>query len=140
MPDSELCEFDGRLYAIIVRANFREDGVHFVTPDDAPQQVGHHYYARGKVILPHAHQPLDVNVRRFQEVLVIKSGKLAVDFYGDDRRTVGSRLLSAGDVIVLCEGGHGFTVIEDLAMIEIKQGPFLGEAAVARFEPAGISA
>jgi hypothetical protein len=45
--------------------------------------------------------------------------------------------LEAGDVILLVSGGHGFEVIEEVEMIEVKQGPYLGEHDKTRFT--GIS-
>ena len=38
-----------------------------------------------------------------------------------------SRVLEGGDTILLAGGGHGFEVLEDLAMIEVKQGPYAGD-------------
>lgn len=72
-----------------------------------------------------------------QEVLLIKKGVLRVDFYGDDKVYRFSDLLYVGDVILLASGGHGFQVIEDVEMIEVKQGPYSGEQDKTRFE--GVS-
>ncbi|MCI8705025.1 MAG: hypothetical protein HFE60_12315, partial [Anaerotignum sp.] len=32
--------------------------------------------------------------------------------------------LEAGDAILLASGGHGFKVLEEVEMIEVKQGPY----------------
>jgi mannose-6-phosphate isomerase-like protein (cupin superfamily) len=69
-----------------------------------------------------------------QEVLVIKKGKLRVDFYDEYEEYLESRILGAGDVILLVSGGHGFKVLEELEMIEIKQGPYAGDADKVRFQ------
>ncbi len=42
-----------------------------------------------------------------------------------------------GDVILLATGGHGFEVIEEIEMIEVKQGPYAGQEDKTRFS--GIS-
>ncbi|HSW61451.1 MAG TPA: hypothetical protein VLJ60_11665, partial [bacterium] len=68
-----------------------------------------------------------------QEVLVMRKGKLRVDFYDNERNYLESRILEAGDVILLASGGHGFEVIEDVEMIEVKQGPYAGENDKTRF-------
>ena len=34
------------------------------------------------------------------------------------------RILLSDDVIILFKGGHGFDVLEDCKIIEIKQGPY----------------
>ena len=43
-------------------------------------------------------------------------------------------MLEAGDVVLLIEGGHGFEVMEDVEMIEVKQGPYAGEQDKTRFK------
>ena len=45
-----------------------------------------------------------------------------------------SHLLEAGDIILLAAGGHGFEVIEEVEMVEIKQGPYLGDRDKVRFQ------
>jgi hypothetical protein len=45
-----------------------------------------------------------------------------------------SRILSSGDVLLLAFGGHGFQMLEDCEVIEVKQGPYSGELDKTRFE------
>ena len=44
-------------------------------------------------------------------------------------------------VILLIAGGHGFEVLEDVEMIEVKQGPYVGEGDKTRFVgvPSGLT-
>jgi hypothetical protein len=37
-------------------------------------------------------------------------------------------------VVLLIEGGHGFEVMEDVEMIEVKQGPYGGDQDKTRFK------
>ncbi|HVD61867.1 MAG TPA: hypothetical protein VNC11_13425, partial [Gemmatimonadaceae bacterium] len=92
----------------------------------------------GKTIDPHVHNPVSRNVHYTQEVLFIKRGKIRVDFYDNDRNYIESRILEGGDVILLATGGHGFEVLEEIEMIEVKQGPYFGDQDKTRFD--GISA
>ena len=73
------------------------------------------------------------NVVLTQEVLFIKSGRMRVDFYDDYEDYLESIILEAGDVILLVSGGHGFTVLDEVEMVEVKQGPYSGEADKKRF-------
>jgi hypothetical protein len=73
-------------------------------------------------------------VRFTQEVLFIRKGVLRVDFYNNDKSYLESRMLHGGDTILLATGGHGFEVIEEVEMIEVKQGPYAGEADKTRFQ------
>jgi mannose-6-phosphate isomerase-like protein (cupin superfamily) len=124
----------GRLLALIVSGRFREPGIHFFTPADFSQQLAYMEHPAGKLIAPHVHNPVSRGVRYTQEVLFIRKGRLRVDFYDHQQCYLRSRVLEADDVILLIEGGHGFEVMEDVEMIEVKQGPYAGEQDKTRFE------
>ena len=36
-------------------------------------------------------------------------------------------------MVLLIQGGHGFQVLEELEMIEVKQGPYVGNKDKTRF-------
>jgi mannose-6-phosphate isomerase-like protein (cupin superfamily) len=126
---------DGQVLAIIVRSSFREPGIHFFTPNDLSQQLAYMAHPSGKVIAPHVHNPVPREVHYTQEVLFLRKGKLRVDFYSAERQYLESRVLAAGDVILLADGGHGFEALEDIEMFEVKQGPYAGNADKTRFDP-----
>ena len=65
--------------------------------------------------------------------MFIKSGKARVDFYDDDQNYLESRILHKGDVLLLAYGGHGFQMLEPTEIIEVKQGPYTGDADKTRF-------
>ena len=127
-----------QLLALIVFHRFNQPGIHFFTPNELSQQLAYMRHPIGKVIQPHVHNPVIREVTHTQEVLFIKSGKLRVDFYNDQQEYLDSRILEAGDVILLVTGGHGFEVLEEIEMIEVKQGPYVGEQDKTRF--VGITA
>jgi len=83
--------------------------------------------------MPHVHNKVQREVFFTQEVLIIKKGKLRVDFYDDDQKYLESHILRDGDVVLLVQGGHGFQVLEELEMIEVKQGPYVGNKDKTRF-------
>jgi mannose-6-phosphate isomerase-like protein (cupin superfamily) len=131
-------EHDGQLLALIIRAQYREEGIHFFTPENFSQQLGFMKYSAGHVIEAHEHRSVAREVIYTQEVLVIRKGRLRADFYTTDQAYVESCELTANDVVLLISGGHGFEVIEPLEMLEIRQGPYLKDKDKIRFE--GISA
>ncbi len=124
-----------RTLAILLRAGYRRDGIQFFTPDAFSQQLAYMNRPQGYVIPPHVHNPVAREVQFTKEVLFIKSGRVRVDFYDDDRVYLESRILVQGDVLLLAYGGHGFEMLEPTEMIEVKQGPYAGEADKTRFEP-----
>lgn len=123
-----------KLLAIILKNDYCADGVDFITSNELSQQVAYMHHPVGKQILPHVHNIVQRSVIMTQEVLFIKKGKLRVDFYDDYQDYLESTILLAGDVILLISGGHGFEVLEELEMIEVKQGPYAGEQDKTRFE------
>lgn len=119
--------------AIIIRAGFNAPGIHFFTEGGMSQQLGFMRHPAGHAIEPHVHNPVAREVQFTQEALFIRKGCLRIDFYDDSRGYLQSRILDAGDVILLIEGGHGFEVLEEVEMIEVKQGPYVGEHDKTRF-------
>ena len=124
---------DGQLCAILLTAAYDEPGIRFFTQDDYSQQLASMSYPAGKVIPAHTHNPVRREVFYTQEALFIRKGKVRVDFYSQQREYRKSRMLGRGDVILLIAGGHGFEVIEELNMVEVKQGPYAGEMDKTRF-------
>lgn len=122
------------LIALIIRSQFKEDGITFFTESSLSQQLAFMKHPQGKLIQSHIHQLHMRYVEYTQEVLVIRHGRLRVDLYAANKSYIGSKILEPGDVILLAAGGHGFEVLEDLEMFEIKQGPFVGIEDKVRFE------
>ena len=127
-----------RLLCMILRSNYYSDGIEFFTPNDFSQQLGYMNRPKGYIIPPHVHNPVPREVQFTKEVLLIKSGKLRVDFYNDDQVYLESRIVNTGDVLLLAYGGHGFEMIEKSEIIEVKQGPYAGEEDKTRFTPVDI--
>jgi hypothetical protein len=132
-PDTTISGFEmieqiidhDQMIAVIISRKFNLPGAHFFTPGELSQQLAYMRYPIGKIIHPHIHQPIAREIHYTQEVLLIKRGKLRVDFYDTQQEYIKSRVLGAGDVILLASGGHGFEVLEEIEMIEVKQGPYI---------------
>ncbi len=129
----EEIKLNDEILAIIIYNSFSKEGVHFFTPNDFSQQLAYMKHPKGKIIQPHVHNPVQREVHFTKEVLFIKKGKLRVDFFDDCQNYLKSRILESGDIILLSSGGHGFEVIEEIEMIEVKQGPYAGEQDKTRF-------
>lgn len=129
------------LLALILSATYREEGIHFFTPDTFSQQLGYMNRPQGYEIPPHDHNPVARTIEWTQEVLFIKSGKVRLDIYAPQTRDyLESHILNAGDVVLLAHGGHGLTMLEQSEIIEVKQGPYAGEADKTRFTPIAAEA
>lgn len=124
-----------QLLAIIIRNDFRADGIEFFTPDNFSQQLAYMCRPAGYVIAPHVHNPVPRQVSFTKEVIFVKSGKVRVDFYDESQSYLESRILLAGDVVLLAFGGHGFEMLDTSELVEVKQGPYAGGLDKIRFEP-----
>jgi mannose-6-phosphate isomerase-like protein (cupin superfamily) len=124
---------DGNLCAVIIPAEYDCPGIQFFTDNKYSQQLASMSYQPGKIIPAHTHNPVRREVFYTQETLFVRKGKVRVDFYSETHEYRSSRVLGPGDVILLISGGHGFEVLEDLNMIEVKQGPYAGEMDKTRF-------
>lgn len=122
-----------QIIAMIIRADHHGSGAEFITPEDFSQQVAYMNHPEGYRIAPHLHQALPRRITRTQEVLVIRSGRVKVDYFTEDRSYLSSSVIESGDVLLLASGGHGFTMLEQTEMIEVKQGPYAGDRDKVRF-------
>ena len=91
--------------------------------------------AKDYVIAPHVHNVVPRTVELTQEVLIIQRGKVRVDYYDDNKNYLESRIAYEGDIVYLGYGGHGFKMLEDSEIVEVKQGPYCGANDKVRFEP-----
>ena len=123
-----------KICAIILRSGYKNiDVIDFFTCPEDTLQLGYMHRSKGHKITPHIHKPVARTVELTNEVLFIKSGKVKVTFYDDSRSASSHTVLSRGDVILLNQHGHGFEMLEDSEIIEVKQGPYVGEGDKIRF-------
>src|SRR3989338_1804827 len=124
---------DGESDAIVFYHQPIASGVHFYVENDRSLQVGKQLRRKGEEVNPHRHLP--VNIQRnetLEEVLYIEKGKVKITFYDDQWEKNDSRILTRGDMILLIKGGHGFEMLEETVMVEVKQGPYNPAATVRR--------
>lgn len=121
--------------AYIVRADLEPTQTTFLTPGTFGQEMGLIVYGAGQHIQPHAHLPVTREVHGTTECVMVRKGRCIVDFYDDARSLILSRELALGDVVLLLGGGHGFRMLEDTVLFEVKQGPYMGDRDKQRFDP-----
>lgn len=113
--------------AIVIRHYATAEGVCFLTPPDYPFQIGLLGHEAGNRIRAHIHPPVERCTDKLMEYLLVQSGSVRVHVYGDDGTLVRIVTLGTGDSILLAGGGHGFDILEDTQMVEVKQGPYVGQ-------------
>jgi hypothetical protein len=50
-----------------------------------------------------------------------------VDLYDQAKRLGRTVILEPGDAILFASGGHAIEVLEDAQILEVKQGPYIGQ-------------
>lgn len=123
-----------KLVAILIKNNYSASGIKFFTPDEFPQQIAFMNHKENTVIQAHIHNIAERQISITQETLIIKKGKVRLDLYTDEKEYIESCILEAGDIVFLASGGHGLKCLEDIEMIEVKQGPYLKENDKVRFK------
>jgi hypothetical protein len=121
--------------SLIIRSSFTQEGIRFFTPDDYSQQLAYMNRPKGYVIKPHIHNMVKRKVELTQEVLVVRTGRIRIDFYDNDQNYLESKIVNEGDIIMLAHGGHGLEMLEESQIIEIKQGPYSEVLDKTRFDP-----
>jgi hypothetical protein len=129
----ELIHYQGHSLAYIIRAAYLPECTTFLTPPEFKQQVGFVVYPAGGEIARHFHLPLERHLVGTAEVILVKKGSCLLDIYNDERELVATRELHPGDLMLMVGGGHGFRMLEDTVLLEIKQGPYTNVVEKERF-------
>ncbi len=117
-------KYKKRLLAMIVNErSFFKPGVNFVTPNNLSLQLGFIRHKSNTYIKPHTHKNYLRKIKKTTEILLIKNGSIRVDFYSK-KKYLFSKLVGKNKILILLEGSHGFKIIKNCSIIEIKQGPF----------------
>ena len=116
--------FKKEIYAIILRKKYKSSGIKFFTPNKFSQQLAYMKRPTGYIIQPHIHKKIKKEIKLTQEVLFIRSGKVKVEFFDHKKKFIKSKILKEGDIILLSKGGHGFKILKECEIIEVKQGPY----------------
>jgi hypothetical protein len=129
-----ITDSEGLLLAIAISHEHQPPDTEFMTTSDLPMQLGFIKYLAEGTIQPHIHLPIERHLIGTGEVLVVRSGKMEALLFDGDRRLVKKKIMTEGDILVLIGGGHGFRMLEDTVLMEVKQGPYTGLQEKERFD------
>ena len=127
--------YKNKLFALIVRGKFRKKkGINFFTPKNSTQQFGYMKHNKNHIIEPHRHNKRLTRILNTTEVILLLKGILRVDFYDDKKKYLFSKIIKEKDIIMTVHGGHGFKVLKNVEMVEVKQGPYSLEKDKIKFD------
>lgn len=118
---------DGTLIAIFVLPTFEKEGANFISEQAFPLQLGVGIYRQGVNIKPHIHLKKKSIISEIHEVVHIEKGRAIVDLYDTVGKYIKSIETPMGTTILFVAGGHGFRMLEDTKLVEVKQGPYSGK-------------
>tara|TARA_B100000212_G_scaffold341090_1_gene323284 strand:+ start:7718 stop:8125 length:408 start_codon:yes stop_codon:yes gene_type:complete len=134
LENIENISINGDHCALILRSNYSDNGIKFFTDNESPLQLGYMNRPKNYKIKPHIHIEAERKIKMTHEVLFIKSGKVKITFYDKKKIPKKETILEKGDVILLTNNAHGFEMLEDCEIIEVKQGPYMGDLDKERFD------
>ena len=114
-----------KLLALIVRGQYRKKkGITFFTPNNSTQQFGYMKHDKKYTIKPHVHKKRLTKIYYTTEVILLLKGVVRVDFYTQSKKYLFSKIIKEKDIIMLVSGGHGFKILKNAEILEVKQGPY----------------
>jgi hypothetical protein len=123
---------DGVTLALVVKKQHVQT-MNFVTEENFPLQLGINRYSKGSKIRPHVHNRIKRVIDLSQEMVYLEKGRAKVCFYDERGKEVGCEILQSGDLVFFVSGGHGFDILAETKIIEVKQGPFHGTEKEKKF-------
>lgn len=103
-------------------------GLNFFSEDAEFIQVGvWGHYEKDKELKAHIHNRIERTADRTYEALYIIKGAIEATIYDLVENPVDTIQVKQGEILVLLESGHGYTIKEeDTTVLEVKNGPYLG--------------
>lgn len=123
-----------KILAIHIPVEYESNDIEFYTPNYFSQQLAYMKRPQNYQIQPHIHNDIKREILKTTETLFIKSGKVKVNFYNKKKEYLKSIIIKTGDILLLADGGHGFEMLEESEIIEVKQGPYAGDSDKERFD------
>jgi hypothetical protein len=113
-------------FGFIIYKDYKSNQTSFFTDPKLPLQFAYMTFNKDENIMPHEHNVFTREVSNTNEVLIVKSGSIRVNFF-NKKVKVHHEIINKGDIIFLQDGGHSFDFLEDSEIFEVKNGPYFGE-------------
>ncbi len=120
---------DGKRVLALIYKNVRAPkGARFLTPISYPLQVGLHEYTKKRTAPLHQHPDFKYPVNTTQEFIYVEKGTVTATITNKRWKIIETHVLKRGDFILTIDGGHAYTFSRGSRVIEVKQGPYPGDA------------
>lgn len=129
---------DGKILARhILQEDIKPGLISFSNDNEFLQVVAWGHYEKGKYLQDHWHNEFERSAARTYEAVYIVKGAIEARIYDLDLVPVETLTVKQGEILILLESAHGYTILEDdTTVLEIKNGPFMGvEKDKTKFQP-----
>ena len=120
---------NGKTYALFICGRPQIDGaVKFFTQPADEFQLGVIERPKAYEVKAHAHPERKAVIQGTAEFLYVEKGTIRITVFDEQWKELGQQAVSSGDFLLFLAGGHALTMLEDTRLIEVKQGPYPGDA------------
>lgn len=136
MSKQRTIEANGQKLALYLPDQSWGSGLNFLTEAEDFLQVGLWGYDKNTRLGPHIHNEVPRVASKTQEMIFVKTGRVAASIFDSDNNLIEKLDLVEGDTLILFAGGHAYEVLEDhTKVLEVKNGPYPGPEADRRQFP-----
>lgn len=124
MQHMNIYDKNNNILACIIKWKFKPLKSTFLSDKEMNFQYGVSYYKKNDEIQKHYHNKIKRTIEGTSEVVMIRDGNVIADIYDRENELVMSYTLTSNDIIILIDGGHGFKMLDDAWIFNLKQGPY----------------
>ena len=115
---------DNQFIAFIIPRNYHDDGIQFITSPEFSLQLGLINKIKNSKVERHIHPSYERTIRQTMEFIILRKGKLSIDFYDNNKKYLESCNVLTGDSVLFASGGHSINFLEKSEIIELRVGPY----------------
>lgn len=119
--------------ALLIPGDHHPEQTTFFTRHAMDQQLGLLVHRQGSLVKRHKHISAPRTLTTCPECLILRKGSSEVQLYNQQDQPIAVFTMRAGDILLILEGGHAFTMLEDCEWVETRAGCFPGDQAKVFF-------
>jgi hypothetical protein len=116
-----------RIFALIVDFSSEKEGAHPATDPSWPLQLLLMKRQKGHVVSKHTHKKVKKITQQPQEALVVIKGQLETRIFNSKGKFIAKKIVSAGQCLLLVDGGHEVKFTKDSLVYAFKDGPYVDD-------------
>lgn len=128
----KIIEDNNIVYARVIRASYPFSSSEFFTDVDDEIQFGVLNYKKDYKTGTHFHNHINQYQNKTDEIIFMQEGSARIDFFDDKGVYLKSIKACKGDIVIICQGGHNITYLEDSKIYIVKTGAYSKKDDVVR--------